>query len=194
MSVYTRSWMGGPPAESATVFAVMASKATQTLLTARPDSDFDWQWTKVDAEALDWEESMDVDEADEAGEAPTGTSLPELSDEAVWGPFPSGYWEAVATAYGRWRKSPMYKYDVAAYNVEQVFGNMENFADSWVRPRFNNWLRDRRLHQHLKPWQQSGCSEMQLGHKRIDFIKYRYMPSAESASFRKPCTVFDSAE
>ena len=84
----------------------------------------------------------------------------------------------------------MYKYDVAAYRVEKGFGSMEAFADSWVRPRFSDWLRDRRLHQHLKPLQPSGCSEMQLGHQRIDFIKYRYMPSAESASFRKPCTVF----
>ena len=166
----------GPPAESATVFAVMPCKATQTVLTAHPFSNFDWEWTNVDAEVLDWE-WMDVDAADagttDVTPAPTGTSLPDFSDEAVWGPSPSGYWEAVSAAYGRWHKSKMQKYDVAAYRVEKGFGSMEAFADSWVRPRFIDWLRDRRLHQHLKPLQPSGCSEMQLGHQRFDFIKYR---------------------
>ena len=84
----------------------------------------------------------------------------------------------------------MQKYDVAAYPVEQRFGSMEFFADSWVRPRFSAWLQDRHLDQHLEPLQPSGCSEMQLGHQRIDFIKYRYMPSAGKPSFRKPDTVF----
>ena len=31
---------------------------------------------------------------------------------------------------------------------------------------------------------------MQLGFQRIDFIRYRYMPSAGKPSFRKSCTVF----
>ena len=67
---------------------------------------------------------------------------------------------------------------------------MEAVADSWVRPRFNDWLRDRHLHQHLEPCSLSGCMEMQFGRERFDFIKYRYVPSSVRPSFPWPITVF----
>ena len=171
----------GLPAESATVFAVMPCIATQTMLTARPFSNFSWEWTNVDA--------ADAGTTD-VTPAPTGTSLPDLSDEAVWGPFPSNYLDRMSKAYGRWYSSKMQKYEVAAYRVQKRFGDMAAFADSWVRPRFSAWLRDRHLHQHLEPLQQSGCMEMQFGQKRFDFIKYKYMPSAGKPSFPQQITVF----
>ena len=159
----------------------MPSIATQTALTARPFSDFCWEWTVADAA-----------EAGTTDVTPAGSSLPvrDFSDEAVWAPLPSNYFERVSEAYGRWHKTKTQKYDVAAYRVEERFGSMQAFADAWVRPRFSAWLRDRHLHQHLEPLQQSGCLEMQLGYQRIDFIKYRYMPYAGRPSFRKPGTVF----
>ena len=183
----------------------MPSIATQTALTARPFSDFSWEWTNVDAAdagttdvtmELSWEwTNVDAADAGTGGAtdvtpAPPGTSLPDLSDEAVWGPFPSGYWADVSAAYGRFHMSKMYRYAVAAYCVEEKFGSMAAFADAWVRPRFDAWLRDRHLYQHLEPLQPSGCSEMQLGHKRIAFIKYKYILPEYRPSFRQRDTVF----
>ena len=116
--------------------------------------------------------------------------VPDFSDEAKWGPFPSNHLELLSMAYGRWRKTKSQKYEVKRFPVEKRFGNMATFADEWVRPRFNAWLQDRYLLQHLEPVQQNGCMEMQLGEKKLDFIKYMYKPSVGKPSFPWKITVF----
>ena len=164
------------------------------MLTAPPHSDFSRAWTHVDAAdagTTDVSPDLPWEWANvEAAVAGTTYVSPDLSDEAVWGSFPDDYWKRVSEAYGRFGGSKMQKYQVAAYRVEERFGSMEAFANAWVRPRFDAWLHDRRLDQRLRPLQPSGCSEMQLWHKRIAFIKYKYILPEYRPSFRQRDTVF----
>ena len=175
---------------SFTLFPVMPSIATQTTLTAYPFSnlDPDCQWTKVDAT----ETGTNVRMAGTDNFTVIGSSLqvPDFSDEAEWDPLPSNHLELLSKAYGRWRKTKTQKYEVKKFPVEKRFGDMATFADEWVRPRFNAWLQDRYLLQHLEPVQQNGCMEMQLGEKKLDFIKYMYKPSVGKPSFPWKSTVF----
>ena len=111
---------------SLTLFPVMPSIATQTTLTAYPFSnlDPDCQWTKVDAT----ETGTNVRTAGtDFTVIESSLQVPDFSDEAKWGPFPSNYLDRISQAYGRWRKSKLQKYDVAAYRVQheiRIHGNI----------------------------------------------------------------------
>ena len=119
---------------------------TQTWLTARPGSNFAWDWTDIDdpwelvghvvpAAAEDGAVGPGGADVHMAGSPSSSNQMVvDLRNEEVWGPVLADHLERVAEKYGRWHKTPMQKYEAAAWKVGTRFGGVGRFAGAWVRP------------------------------------------------------------
>ena len=75
-----------------------------------------------------------------------GLALSPLEDDNCWPRFPPGYFDDVGRAHGRWGfPSKSYKYAVDRYEVP----DHKDFARSWVEPRMQQWIEDRRLEDKI---------------------------------------------
>ena len=157
----------------------MPGIATQTLMSLSPDGGDDWVWLDVpDLAAFDVEVETEP------------SAVATFADPTTWPEFPPMYFAKLREEHCRWG-SPWksYKYAVDALPIASLnYSCPEEFAAEHVRPRFQQWLEDRQLGDHLEL--EIGCGEMPMPSGGVGFIKYIYKPNAQVPRAPDALTVF----
>ena len=116
------------------------------------------------------QDEASVDGAESANSSGQQQQQMQLQDEASWPPLPAGYFTSVGRAHGRWGfPSKSWKYAVNYLTTV----DHEGLSRSWVQPRMQLWLEDRRLADKLAYVQRG---EMPLENNPW-FVKYTYRPN-----------------
>lgn len=152
--------------------------ATQTWLSMPPIVDEDWT-------ILDDCESELVN-------LPPPTAW---ADPQSWPAFPQDYFDTLGHKHIRWGGTRVQKYAVASWDVRARFGTIQDFAAQWVGPRYERWLADRDLKEHLILTHECGQLEVPGYNDPKDvtvynFVKYRYAPSMQLSGFKRSTTVY----
>ena len=101
----------------------------------------------------------------------------QLQDNASWPTFPPGYFAAIGHVHGRWGgRYKSYKYKVDSFPMGDFPNAHTKFAQTWVRPRFNQWLDDRRLTNKLAYMQVHSLPDAAFSRSPW-FIRYIYTPT-----------------
>ena len=157
----------------------MPSIATQTLMSLSPDGGDDWVWVDVPDLA-----TLGMEAEPEPEDAAT------LADPTTWPEFPPMYFDTLGKVHLRWgNRWKSYKYKVDALPMASFgYRCQEDFAEGYVRPRFQQWLQDRQLGDLLEV--ELGCGEIPMASGGVGFIKYIYKPNAQVPRTPDSLTVF----
>ena len=164
----------------------MPHVGVQTDLSCTKSRDDSWLWVdEFDMQELptsgsDYSSSDNYSYSDSDSEFDENLHIVSqfLQEDAWWPTFPRGYFTDLGNAHCRWGASKSYKKEVNCVPIPCH----EEFSQSWVQPRFHQWLDDRHLAKKLAFVQVGHVSDPAFSRSPW-FVKYKYRPTEHIPHF-----------